>query len=66
MQDRTETQIVSMERLHQIVNSGMLCGLCTGGVFGGAEIEGSQTEGEYTLWKLEYRNGQREHLYTLN
>ena len=66
MQNRTEMQIVSMERLHQIVNSGVLCGLCTGGVFGGTELDSNQSEGEYTLWKLEYINGQREQLYTLN
>lgn len=66
MQNRADTRIISMERLHEIVNSGALCGLCTGGVFGGAEIRSGRTEDEYTLWKLEYTNGQSERLYTLN
>ncbi|MCI8564707.1 MAG: hypothetical protein HFI39_00050 [Lachnospiraceae bacterium] len=66
MQNGTQKQIVSMEKLHEIVNSGVLCGLCTGGVYGGAEMGFGRTEGEYTLWKLEYSNGQRENLYTLN
>ena len=57
--------IISMEELHEIVNSGVLCGLCTGGVFAGAQI-GAQPEQEYTLWKLEYDGGRREDWYTLN
>lgn len=66
MAEQERKQIISMKRLHEIVNSGVLCGLCTGGVFGGAEIGSSEPEGEYTLWNLEYINGRREHLYTLN
>lgn len=58
--------IISMERLHEIVNAGGLCGLCTGGVIAGAQIRGGQPEGEYTLWKLEYIGGHREQWYTLN
>ena len=57
--------IISMEKLHEIVNSGVLCGLCTGGVFAGTQI-GAQPEKEYTLWKLEYDGGRREDWYTLN
>lgn len=60
------SEIISMERLHQIVNAGGLSGLCTGGVVAGTQIPGGQPEGEYTLWKLEYIGGQREQWYTLN
>lgn len=66
MQEQYGGLVVSMERLHEIVNSGALCGLCTGGVFGGAQIGAEQPEGEYTLWKLEYTDGRRRLLYTLN
>lgn len=66
MRDTTSSVIISMERLHEIVNSGVLCGLCTGGVFGGAQIGAERPEGEYTLWKLEYADGQKKQLYTLN
>ena len=59
-------QIISMERLHEIVNAGGLSGLCTGGVICGTEIRGGQPDGEYTLWKLEYLSGRREQWYTLN
>lgn len=59
-------EIISMERLHEIVNGGGLSGLCTGGVFAGTQIQGAQPEGEYTLWKLEYIGGYREQWYTLN
>lgn len=58
--------IISMERLHEIVNAGGLSGLCTGGVFAGAQIQDGQPGGEYTLWKLEYIGGHREQWYTLN
>lgn len=59
-------EIISMERLHEIVNSGVLCHLCTCGVFDGARIRAGQPDGEYTLWNLEYIDGQHKHLYTLN
>ena len=58
--------IISMERLHQIVNQGGLSGLCTGGVFAGSQVRDGRPEGEYTLWKLEYAGGRREQWYTLN
>lgn len=58
--------IISMERLHQIVNAGGLCGLRTGGVFAGTQVRGGQPGEEYTLWKLEYISGQREQWFTLN
>lgn len=69
MQEAVKAQtghIISMERLHEIVNSGCLSGLCTGGVFCGAQIGTGRQEEEYTLWKLRYADGQQEHLYTLN
>jgi len=69
MQQTRETavdEVITMERLHQIVNSGGLCGLCTGGVFAGTQVGGGQPEKEYTLWKLEYVSGHREQWYTLN
>jgi len=60
------SQIISMERLHEIVNAGGLSGLCTGGVVCGADIRGGEPDGEYTLWKLEYIGGHREQWYTRN
>lgn len=59
-------EVITMERLHQIVNEGGLCGLCTGGVFAGTQVGGGRPDGEYTLWKLEYTSGRREQWYTLN
>jgi hypothetical protein len=59
-----EGPVISMERLHEIVDSGVLCGLCTEGVYGGAQI--GAAAGEYTRWSLKYTDGQQEHLYTLN
>ena len=64
--DSGAQQVISMERLHEIVNEGSLCGLCTGGVYAGTQVRGGQPEGEYTLWKLEYIGGRREQWYTLN
>lgn len=59
-------QIISMERLHEIVNAGGLSELCTGGVICGTEIRDGRPDGEYTIWKLEYIGGRREQWYTLN
>lgn len=64
--EEADHMIVSMERLHEIVNAGGLSGLCTGGVFSGTQIASGVPEGEYTLWKLEYVGGRRQQLYTLN
>lgn len=66
MRGKYRDSIISMEKLHEIVNSGVLCGLCTGGVFFGKQIGAERPDEEYTLWKLEYADGQKEHLYTLN
>ena len=60
------SQIISMERLHEIVNAGGLSGLCTGGVVCGTDIRDGEPDGEYTLWKLEYIGGHREQWYTRN
>ena len=66
MQDKNQGSVVSMERLHKIVNSGRLSGLRTGGVFDGGEVGEDVPEGEYTLWILTYLDGRTEQVYTLD
>ena len=66
MQDKNQGSVVSMERLHKIVNSGRLCGLRTGGVFDGGQVGEDVPEGEYTLWILTYLDGRTEQVYTLD
>ena len=66
MQEKRQSPVVSMERLHKIVNSGRLCGLRTGGVFDGGQVGKDVPEGEYTLWILTYLDGRIEQVYTLD
>ena len=66
MQDKNQGSVVSMERLHKIVNSGRLSGLRTGGVFDGGQVGEDVPEGEYTLWILTYLDGRTEQVYTLD
>ena len=66
MQNKNQGSVVSMERLHKIVNSGRLSGLRTGGVFDGGQVGEDVPEGEYTLWILTYLDGRTEQVYTLD
>lgn len=58
--------IISMERLHEIINGGHLAELSTDGVVDGTEIGAECPSGSYTCWILQYQSGYRCSLYTLN
>lgn len=61
-----DRSIISMERLHEIVNGGNLTALSTEGVVDSAQIGDGCPSGSYTCWILQYQSGYRCSLYTLN
>lgn len=62
----SDRSIISIERLHEIVNGGGLAALSTDGVVDGAGIGEGCPPGSYTCWILQYQSGYRCSLYTLN